>query len=54
MPEDDDALHAPDAKEVTEKGHIFTARGLQNLGCLFILVAAIMALLSVCLRLLLF
>jgi beta-glucan synthesis-associated protein KRE6 len=45
VPEPDDALHAPDAKEVNNKGHIFTARGLQNLGCLFILVAAIMTLL---------
>ncbi|KAG1767378.1 glycoside hydrolase family 16 protein [Suillus placidus] len=41
-PEPDDYLHTPDPKRDLKSdkgGHIFTARGIANLGCLFLLVA---------------
>lgn len=46
--EPDDILHNPDPKRDRRNdrgGTIFTARGLANLGCLFILVAGILTLL---------
>ena len=49
VPEDDDYLHdpGPRRKHIDDSGNIFTARGLANLGCLFVLVASIVALLYV-------
>ncbi|GLB44542.1 putative beta-glucan synthesis-associated protein [Lyophyllum shimeji] len=47
MPEPDDELHnpAPNRDRLNDKGgSVFTARGLANLGCLFILAAGIMTL----------
>ncbi|KAH8792942.1 beta-glucan synthesis-associated protein [Flagelloscypha sp. PMI_526] len=41
--EDDDFLHTP-SKGLDKRGHIFTARGISNLGCLAILVCAALAL----------
>ncbi|KAL4078027.1 glycoside hydrolase family 16 protein [Scleroderma citrinum] len=44
-PEPDDYLHNPDPKRDLKSdkgGHIFTARGIANLGCLFILAGALM------------
>ncbi|TFY74688.1 hypothetical protein EWM64_g9324 [Hericium alpestre] len=49
-PEPDDALHYPDPKRdhrIDSGGHIFTSRGLCNLGCLFILAAAMLMLFAV-------
>lgn len=43
-PEPDDDLHNPDPRRDLKNdrgGHIFTARGIANLGCLFILAAAL-------------
>ena len=48
IPEPDDHLHNPDPKRdrhYDSGGHIFTARGIANLGCLFILAAGMMMLL---------
>ncbi|KDR65838.1 hypothetical protein GALMADRAFT_260035 [Galerina marginata CBS 339.88] len=45
--EPDDALHNPDPlrdRRVDKGGHIFTARGLGNLGCLFIIAAGFLTL----------
>jgi len=47
VPEPDDYLHNPDPKRdrhYDAGGHIFTARGIANLGCLFILGAALLML----------
>ncbi|KAI0052470.1 glycoside hydrolase family 16 protein [Auriscalpium vulgare] len=47
-PEPDDFLHNPDPKRDLRHdggGHIFTSRGVTNLGCLFILAAGILMLL---------
>ncbi|KAI0270556.1 glycoside hydrolase family 16 protein [Gloeopeniophorella convolvens] len=47
IPEPDDYLHNPDPKRDRLNdggGHIFTSRGLANLGCLFILVAGMLML----------
>uniref|UniRef100_A0A8H7XZ25 GH16 domain-containing protein n=1 Tax=Psilocybe cubensis TaxID=181762 RepID=A0A8H7XZ25_PSICU len=41
QPEEDDALHEPDAKG---GGHIFTTRGLINLGCLAVILLGLLAL----------
>ena len=48
-PEADDYLHNPDPrrKHADGSGHIFTGRGLVNLGCLLILVGSMLALLYV-------
>lgn len=46
--EPDDALHNPDPvrdRKTDGGGSIFTGRGIANLGCLFLLVIAIMTLL---------
>ncbi|KAG1816789.1 glycoside hydrolase family 16 protein [Suillus subaureus] len=46
-PEPDDYLHTPDPKRDLKSdkgGHIFTARGIANLGCLFLLVASMLML----------
>jgi hypothetical protein len=46
--EPDDHLHNPDPKRdrhYDSGGHIFTSRGIANLGCLFILAAGMMMLL---------
>lgn len=46
--EPDDDLHAPDPRRdhrVDKGGHIFTARGLANLGCLLILAVGMVTLL---------
>lgn len=46
--EEDDFLHNPDPRRDRKNdigGSIFTYRGLANLGCLFVLVAAIVTLL---------
>ena len=48
--EPDDYLHNPDPKRdrhYDAGGHIFTARGIANLGCLFILGAGMLMLLYV-------
>ena len=48
VPEPDDHLHNPDPKRdrhYDSGGHIFTPRGIANLGCLFILAAGMMMLL---------
>jgi hypothetical protein len=48
IPEPDDHLHNPDPKRdrhYDSGGHIFTSRGIANLGCLFILAAGMMMLL---------
>lgn len=48
--EPDDYLHNPDPRRDRKNdrgGSFFTARGLANLGCLFILAAALIALLYV-------
>ena len=48
IPEPDDLLHNPDPKRdrhYDSGGHIFTSRGIANLGCLFILAAGMMMLL---------
>ncbi|KAI0630856.1 beta-glucan synthesis-associated [Trametes polyzona] len=45
--EPDDHLHNPDPRrdrKVDQSGHIFTSRGLVNLGCLFVLSAGLVAL----------
>ena len=50
QPEEDDVLHNPDPRRDRSQdkgGNIFTGRGLGNLGCLFVLVAAIVTLLYV-------
>jgi len=50
IPEPDDYLHNPDPKRdrhYDAGGHIFTARGIANLGCLFILGSALLMLLFV-------
>lgn len=47
-PEPDDYLHNPDPKRDLKSdkgGHIFTPRGIANLGCLFILVMIMVMLL---------
>lgn len=47
QPEEDDVLHNPDPRRDRSQdkgGSIFTGRGLGNLGCLFVLVAAIVTL----------
>jgi hypothetical protein len=47
IPEPDDHLHNPDPKRdrhYDSGGHIFTSRGIANLGCLFILAAGMMML----------
>ena len=44
-PEPDDSLHNPDPirdHKVDKGGHIFSSRGLVNLGCLLILAAGIL------------
>jgi hypothetical protein len=49
-PEPDDFLHNPDPRRDTKNdrgGHIFTYRGLTNLGCLILLVISLVALLFV-------
>lgn len=49
-PEPDDYLHNPDPRRDLKNdkgGHIFTARGIANLGCLFILAAGCLMLLYV-------
>ncbi|CAK5273433.1 unnamed protein product [Mycena citricolor] len=44
-PEPDDALHTPDPRlDRGKSGTIFTGRGMENIGCLFILGAGIVAL----------
>ncbi|KAI0639519.1 beta-glucan synthesis-associated [Trametes polyzona] len=46
-PENDDYLHNPDPRRDRKNdqgGHIFTSRGLVNLGCLFVLGAGLLAL----------
>lgn len=46
-PEPDDYLHNPDPKRDLKSdkgGHIFTCRGIANLGCLFVLAAALLSL----------
>ncbi|TFK37538.1 beta-glucan synthesis-associated protein KRE6 [Crucibulum laeve] len=46
-PEPDDYLHNPDPRRDRKNdrgGHIFTARGIANLGCLFVLAAGMMML----------
>ncbi|KAI1791140.1 glycoside hydrolase family 16 protein [Ganoderma leucocontextum] len=45
-PEEDDDLHNPGPRRnrINDSGHIFTARGLANLGCLLLLVVSIVAL----------
>jgi hypothetical protein len=48
--EADDYLHNPDPKRdrhYDTGGHIFTSRGIVNLGCLFILAAGMLMLLFV-------
>jgi hypothetical protein len=48
--EPDDHLHNPDPKRdrhYDAGGHIFTARGIANLGCLLILAGGILMLLFV-------
>ena len=50
-PEADDKLHNPDPvrdRRHDKGGTIVTGRGLMNLGCIFVLVAGIVALLLVC------
>lgn len=50
VPEPDDYLHNPDPRRDRKNdrgGHIFTARGIANLGCLFILAAGCLMLLCV-------
>jgi hypothetical protein len=50
MPEPDDHLHDPDPLRDRKKdrgGTVCTARGLENLGCLFFLLMAIIMLLYV-------
>lgn len=47
IPEPDDHLHNPDPKRDRHYdggGHVFTSRGIANLGCLFILAAGMMML----------
>ena len=47
-PEPDDFLHNPDPRRDRKNdggGHMFTVRGLQNLGCLFILAMGLLSLL---------
>jgi hypothetical protein len=47
-PEPDDLLHNPDPirdRRIDKGGHVFTGRGLLNLGCLFILAAGMVMLL---------
>lgn len=47
-PEPDDYLHNPDPKRDRKNdagGHIFTARGIANLGCLLILAMGMVTLL---------
>lgn len=47
-PEPDDYLHTPDPKRDLKSdkgGHIFTVRGIANLGCLFLLVVLMLMLL---------
>lgn len=41
--EEDDALHNPDPS-INGRGHVFTFRGLTNLGCIFILVVGFITL----------
>ncbi|KAM5537994.1 hypothetical protein V8D89_008470 [Ganoderma adspersum] len=45
-PEDDDSFHTPDLKKDRGKGsgHMFSARGLTNLGCVFLLLICLFAL----------
>jgi len=48
--EPDDFLHNPDPlrdRKNDRGGHIFTARGIANLGCLFVLAGGILMLLCV-------
>ena len=49
VPEDDDHIHNPSPRRnrIDNSGHIFTVRGLANLGCLLILLVSIVALLYV-------
>ncbi|KIK69476.1 glycoside hydrolase family 16 protein [Collybiopsis luxurians FD-317 M1] len=44
QPEADDDLHNPDSGSRLSRGHIFTFRGLANIGCIVILCLCIMAL----------
>jgi hypothetical protein len=47
-PEPDDYLHNPDPRrdrKTDRRGHIFTARGMANLGCLVVLASAMLMLL---------
>ena len=47
-PEGDDYLHNPDPRRDRKNdkgGHIFTSRGLANLGCMFILCTGMITLL---------
>ncbi|KAG2005855.1 beta-glucan synthesis-associated protein KRE6 [Coprinopsis cinerea AmutBmut pab1-1] len=47
FPEPDDALHNPDPrrdKHGDRGGHIFTSRGIANLGCMFVLCMGMLAL----------
>ena len=46
FPEEDDQLHNPDPRR-DGSGHIFTARGIANLGCLLVLLLSLLALLYV-------
>ena len=43
----DDSLHEPEreGRGRSRRGHLFTTRGLANIGCLFILVVGILGLL---------
>ena len=43
-PEDDDGIHNPDARLGS---HIFSVRGIANLGCLILLLLCLLALLCV-------
>lgn len=50
QPENDDFLHNPDPRrdyKSDKGGHIFTSRGLANLGCLLIMSAGMLTLLCV-------
>lgn len=42
-PEADDYLHNPDPRKDTKRGTIFTWRGIANLGCMLILILALMS-----------
>lgn len=47
-PEEDDMLHSPDPcrdRKSDLRGHIFTRRGLVNLGCVFVLATGLVTLL---------